>query len=207
MQPDPMVHVIDDDQAVRDSLAFLLQSVRLAVTVHDSASSFLKILPTIQGGCIVTDIRMPGITGIELLRRVGELKIQTPVIVVTGHGDVPLAVEAMKLGAFDFLEKPFDDEAIIKAVKLALKRSQQVEQQSSDRQDIAKRVASLTNRERDVLDGLLAGHSNKVIAADLEISPRTVEIYRANVMTKMHAASLSELVRMAIVAGLTASSS
>lgn len=203
MQPETMVHVIDDDQAVRDSLAFLLQSARISVTVHDSASAFLKVMPTIQAGCIVTDIRMPGVTGIDLLRRVQELKIQAPVIVITGHGDVPLAVEAMKLGAFDFLEKPFDDEAIIKAVKLALKRSKQVEQESADRQDIARRLANLSNRERDVLDGLLAGYSNKVIAAELQISPRTVEIYRANVMTKMQAASLSELVRMAIAAGLT----
>jgi two-component system response regulator FixJ len=203
MQPETMVHVIDDDQAVRDSLAFLLQSARISVTVHDGATSFLKVLPNIQAGCIVTDIRMPGATGIDLLRRINDLKIQVPVIVITGHGDVPLAVEAMKLGAFDFLEKPFDDETIIKAISLALKRSQQTERASVDRQDIAKRLASLSNRERDVLDGLLAGQSNKVIASELQISPRTVEIYRANVMTKMQAASLSELVRMAIAAGPT----
>ena len=145
---------------------------------------------------------MPEITGIDLLRRVKELKVQMPVIVITGHGDVPLAVEAMKLGAFDFLEKPFNDEAIIAAVRLALNHSEETERANADRAELDKRIASLSSRERDVLNGLIAGHSNKVIASDLAISPRTVEIYRAHVMTKMQAGSLSELVRMAITAGL-----
>jgi two-component system response regulator FixJ len=187
MPPEPKVHIIDDDQAVRDSLAFLLRSIRIPTSVHESAAAFLTTLTAEHQGCIITDIRMPDVTGIDLLRRVRELKVQMPVIVITGHGDVPLAVEAMKLGAFEFLEKPFDDEAMVFA----------------DRVELEKRLASLSQRERQVLDGLIAGLANKVIASDLAISPRTVEIYRANVMTKMQAASLSELVRMAIAAGLT----
>lgn len=202
MSTEPMVHIIDDDPAVRDSLAFLLQSMRIGAIAHESAASFLAGLSAEQQGCVVTDIRMPEITGIDLLRRVKELKVQMPVIVITGHGDVPLAVEAMKLGAFDFLEKPFSDEAIIAAVRLALNRSKETEQANADRADLDKRIASLSSRERDVLNGLIAGHSNKVIASDLAISPRTVEIYRVHVMTKMQAGSLSELVRMAITAGL-----
>lgn len=205
MQHDATVHVIDDDQAVRESLAFLLQSVRIPAVVHESASSFLTSLTTGQNGCIITDIRMPDISGIDLLRRIKDLNVPMPVIVITGHGDVPLAVEAMKLGAFDFLEKPFDDDAIITTVRLALNRSKQAEKASADRADLDKRITSLSSRERDVLNGLIAGHSNKVIAANLSISPRTVEIYRANVMTKMQAESLSELVRMAITAGLAGS--
>jgi two-component system response regulator FixJ len=205
MSDEPRVHIIDDDQAVRDSLAFLLQSIRIPTSVHESAVAFLSMLTAEHQGCIITDIRMPDVTGIDLLRRVRELNVQMPVIVITGHGDVTLAVEAMKLGAFDFLEKPFDDETMISAVRLALDRSRQTEKASADRIELEKRLASLSNREREVLDGLIAGHANKVIASDLAISPRTVEIYRANVMTKMQAASLSELVRMAIAAGLTSS--
>ena len=199
---EPLVHIIDDDQAVRDSLAFLLQSMRIPAAVHESAASFLTSLSVDQNGCIVTDIRMPEIGGIDLLRRIKELKVQMPVIVITGHGDVPLAVEAMKLGAFDFLEKPFNDEAIVASVQLALSRSKDTEKASADRAELDRRLGSLSSRERDVLNGLVAGHSNKVIASNLAISPRTVEIYRANVMTKMQAASLSELVRMAIAAGI-----
>jgi two-component system, LuxR family, response regulator FixJ len=202
MSLDPVVHIIDDDQAVRDSLAFLLQSMRIPATAHESATSFLASLSAGQQGCIVTDIRMPDVSGIDLLRRVKEMNVQMPVIVITGHGDVPLAVEAMKLGAFDFLEKPFNDEAIVTAVRSALNRSKEAERANADRAELDRRLASLTSRERDVLNGLIAGHSNKVIASDLAISPRTVEIYRANVMTKMQAASLSELVRMAISAGV-----
>ena len=203
MQHDTTVHVIDDDQAVRDSLAFLLQSARIPAKVHESASAFLAALSAAHQGCIITDIRMPDMSGIDLLRRVKDLKIQMPVIVITGHGDVPLAVEAMKLGAFDFFEKPFDDEAILAAVRFALDRLKQTERASADRAELERRLVSLSSRERDVLNGLIAGNSNKIIASDLAISPRTVEIYRANVMTKMQAGSLSELVRMAIAAGLT----
>ena len=202
MSTEPLVHIIDDDPAVRDSLAFLLRSMRIPVTAHESAASFLAGLSAESQGCIITDIRMPEITGIDLLRRINEMKVQMPVIVITGHGDVPLAVEAMKLGAFDFLEKPFNDEAIVAAVRTAMSRSKQNERANADRAELDRRIALLSSRERDVLNGLVAGHSNKVIASDLAISPRTVEIYRAHVMTKMQAGSLSELVRMAIAAGL-----
>jgi two-component system, LuxR family, response regulator FixJ len=202
MQPEALVHIIDDDPAVRDSLAFLLQTIRIPAAVYESGTAFLAQLTGKQKGCIITDIRMPDTTGIDLLRRVKEQKLGLPVIVMTGHGDVPLAVEAMKLGAFDFLEKPFNDETMIAAVRLALDSSKQSEKASADRAELERRIASLSAREREVLDGLIAGHANKVIASDLDISPRTVEIYRANVMTKMQAASLSELVRLAITAGL-----
>lgn len=205
MSRNPVVHIIDDDAAVRDSLAFLLQSIRIASIVHESGTAFLAKFATEPHGCIITDIRMPGISGIDLLRKLEELHIDTPVIVVTGHGDIPLAVEAMKLGAVEFLEKPFSDEALISAVQFALDRSRQAEKANADRAELEGRVASLSSREREVLDGLVAGHANKSIASDLSISPRTVEIYRANVMTKMQAGSLSELVRMAIAAGLTCS--
>jgi two-component system response regulator FixJ len=194
-------HVIDDDQAVRESIEFLLRSARLTVKTYETASAFLAVAPTIGSGCVITDVRMPGMSGIDLLRRLKEMGIGLPVIVITGHGDVPLAVEAMKFGAVDFLEKPFDDDVLLASVRSALDRSEASAQLETERAEIRARIALLTNREHEVLDGLVAGHPNKIIAFDLKISPRTVEIYRANVMTKMKAASLSELVRMALVAG------
>ena len=195
-------HVIDDDQAVRESIEFLLRSARLTVKTYETASAFLAVAPTIGSGCVITDVRMPGISGIDLLRRLKEMGIGLPVIVITGHGDVPLAVEAMKFGAVDFLEKPFNDDVLLASVRSALDRSEASAQLETERAEIRARIALLTNREHEVLDGLVAGHPNKIIAFDLKISPRTVEIYRANVMTKMKAASLSELVRMALVAGV-----
>jgi two-component system, LuxR family, response regulator FixJ len=201
MTADPDVHVIDDDEAVRESIDFLLRSAGLSVRTYDSATSFLDAAPKIGAGCIVTDVRMPGLSGIDLLRRLGEMRIGLPVIIITGHGDVPLAVEAMKFGAVDFLEKPFDDDILLASVRAALNRSEESAAIESERAEIRARIAALTQRERDVLEGLVAGHPNKIIAFKLEISPRTVEIYRANLMTKMQAGSLSELVRMAFVAG------
>jgi two-component system, LuxR family, response regulator FixJ len=202
MTADADAHVIDDDEAVRESIDFLLRSARLTVKTYESASAFLAVAPTINSGCVITDVRMPGISGIDLLRRLKEMQIRLPVIVITGHGDVPLAVEAMKFGAVDFLEKPFEDEVLLASVRAALNRSEASAQLETERAEIRARIALLTNREREVLDGLVAGHPNKIIAFDLSISPRTVEIYRANVMTKMKAGSLSELVRMALVAGV-----
>jgi two-component system, LuxR family, response regulator FixJ len=196
------IHVIDDDEAARQSLAFLLKASKLAVATYESATAFLKVAAGVTSGCIITDVRMPEISGIDLLRRLKELKITVPVIVVTGHGDVPLAVEAMKIGASDFLEKPFDDEVMLTAVRSALNRQQGDSKRQAERTEVEGRLAALSNRERDVLGGLVAGHANKRIAFDLGISPRTVEIYRANLMTKMQAASLSDLVRMALVAGI-----
>lgn len=197
-----VVHVIDDDEAARDSLAFLLSTVDIAVQTYESAVAFLNALPGIKGGCVITDVRMPEMSGVDLLRRLREMQLGMPVIVITGHGDVPLAVEAMRLGATDFLEKPYEDEILLASVRAALSRHQRDAKRDAERAELHERLAALSTRERQVLEGLVAGNPNKTIAYDLGISPRTVEIYRANVMTKMKAATLSELVRMALQAGL-----
>ena len=201
MPSSQIVHVIDDDADVRQSLSFLLSTAGLAVQVHESAVAFLKALPGIDAGCIVTDVRMPGMDGIELQRRLQSQKNAIPVIVMTGHGDIALAVEAMKAGAVDFIEKPFDDEILIAAIKSALARKRQQSELDPAAARVRERLKLLSERERQVLDGLVAGKPNKIIAYDLGISPRTVEIYRANVMTKMQADSLSALVRMALLEG------
>jgi two-component system response regulator FixJ len=197
-----LVHVIDDDEAIRQSLAFLLGTVGLEVCTYDSATAFLSALPGISVGCIVTDVRMPGISGVDLLHRLRELGVSMPVVVITGHGDVQLAVEAMKLGARDFIEKPFDDDLLLGAVRSALDEGGRQSRRDAERGALLERLSSLTGREREVLQGLVAGKPNKIVAFDLGISPRTVEIYRANVMTKMGAGSLSDLVRMALLAGM-----
>ncbi|HEU4476070.1 MAG TPA: response regulator FixJ [Methyloceanibacter sp.] len=198
MQDRGIVHIVDDDEAVRKSLAFLLSSAGHAVRLYDSATAFLGDLSNINGGCLITDVRMPEMTGIELLGVLKSKSCTLPAIVITGHGDIPLAVEAMKAGAADFIEKPFDEAAILTAVQAALERAAKGE--GGDRAVIAARLASLSERERQVLEGLIAGHPNKIIAHDLGISPRTIEVYRANLMAKMEAKSLSELIRMAILA-------
>jgi len=195
------VYVIDDDEAMRDSLDFMLGAADFHVTVFESPHQFLDTLSGIEFGCVVSDVRMPGIDGIELLKRLRASKSVFPVVIMTGHGDVPLAVEAMKLGAIDFLEKPFEDDRIIGMIEMALRQAEASAQGEAMTHDIASRIATLSPRERQVMDGLVAGLSNKQIARDYEISPRTIEVYRANVMTKMQAASLSELVRLAIRAG------
>jgi two-component system response regulator FixJ len=198
-----VVHVIDDDEAVRHSLAFLLRSVDIPVETYDTALAFLERVHEAAPGCVITDVRMPGISGIDLLRRLKDSGVLLPVIVITGHADVPLAVEAMKIGAVDFIEKPFDDEVLLSAVRSAIARNESDSRQQAERAEVESRLALLSNRERDVLEGLVAGHANKRIAFDLGISPRTIEIYRANLMTKMEAASLSDLVRMALMVGIT----
>ena len=201
-----IVHVIDDDRDVRESLSFLLETAGLAVRAFESGSAFLDALPRAGKGCVVTDVRMPGISGTELLARLRAIGVGMPVIVITGHGDIPLAVEAMKLGAFDFIEKPFDDSTIVAAVEAALREEQRREENEAGKADVVARLAMLSQRESQVLEGLVAGLPNKTIAYDLGISPRTVEVYRANVMTKMEAGSLSDLVRMAILAGAVSKS-
>jgi two-component system response regulator FixJ len=198
----PIVHVIDDDEAVRDVLAFQLGSAGIEVRTYDSAAGFLKIVPTVRAGCIITDVRMPDLSGIDLLRRLRELQVAVPVIVITAHGDIPLAVEAMRIGAVDFLEKPFADEVLLASVRSALDRGDRDRKRQAERSSIQSRLADLSNRERDVLDGLVAGRANKQIAHDLGISARTIENYRANLMLKMQATSLSDLVRMALIAGV-----
>jgi len=193
------VHIIDDDQALRESLAFLLRAAQLEVRSFESAKTFLDALPDASLGCVITDIRMPDMNGIDLLRRLKELKVGIPVIVITGHGDVPLAVEAMKIGAVDFFEKPFNDDQLVASVRAALQHQQDQTKRGAERTEIEHRISKLSAREKDVLAGLIEGRANKQIAFDLGISPRTVEIYRANLMNKMQADSLSDLVRMALM--------
>jgi two-component system response regulator FixJ len=207
MQPEPVVFVIDDDDAVRESIAFLLTTAGISTRAFESAKAFLEVLPETNSGCIIADVRMPDISGIDLLRAVRERKPDLPVIVITGHGDVPLAVEAMKLGAQDFLEKPFDDDLLIASVRAALSQEADSARRNAEIAEINDKLNGLSNRERQVLEGLVAGKANKVIAFDLGISPRTVEIYRANLMTKMAANSLSDLVRMAMISGMLESPS
>lgn len=196
------VYVIDDDEAMRDSLHFLLDSSGYQVKPFDSATSFLEALPKLEFGCVVSDVRMPGIDGIELLKRMKAANSMFPILIMTGHGDVPLAVEAMKLGAVDFLEKPFEDDRLTAMIETAIRQVEPAVKNEAVAHDIASRIATLSPRERQVMNGLIAGLSNKLIAREYDISPRTIEVYRANVMTKMQAGSLSELVRLAMRAGL-----
>jgi two-component system, LuxR family, response regulator FixJ len=196
------VYVIDDDEAMRDSLDFLLESAGFDVTLFDGASNFLDACAELELGCVVSDVRMPGLDGIELLKRMKIKHGAFPIIVMTGHGDVPLAVEAMKLGAVDFLEKPFEDDRLITMIEMAIREAEPAAKSEALTQDIVARIATLSPRERQVMEGLIAGLSNKLIARDYDISPRTIEVYRANVMTKMQANSLSELVRLAMRGGL-----
>src|SRR5512140_731696 len=195
------VYVIDDDEAMRDSLNFLLDSANFNVTLFETALKFLDDLPRLDFGCVVSDVRMPGMDGIELLKRMKAGQSSFPILIMTGHGDVPLAVEAMRLGAVDFLEKPFEDDRLIGMIEAAIRQAEPAARSEALTHDIAARVATLSPRERQVMDGLIAGLSNKLIARDYDISPRTIEVYRANVMTKMQAGSVSELVRLAMRGG------
>jgi two-component system response regulator FixJ len=195
------VFIVDDDEAMRESLAFLLGTAGFKVSLFELASKFLEALPDLKVGCLITDIRMPEIDGLELMRRLRAAGRSFPVIVMTGHADVPLAVEAMKLGAFEFLEKPFDDKQLIERINAALEQGAAVAAAAQETREISERIAKLTERERQVLERLVVGQSNKAIGRDLDISPRTVEIYRANVMGKMKVSSISELVRLTLRAG------
>lgn len=200
MPNEPVIHVVDDDAAIRDSLAFLLDTANLVSRTYESAAALLARAEQLEPGCIVTDVRMPDMSGLEMVRRLTELGVRHPVIVMTGHADVPLAIEAVRAGVKDFIEKPFDDDALLASIRAAVAEQTQAAEISGQGAEVCNRLATLSARERQVLEGLVAGHANKVIAYDLEISPRTVEVYRANVMTKMQARSLSELVRMTILA-------
>ena len=195
---DAVVHVVDDDESARESLAFLLESADLHVETYASAPDFLAALPTARAGCVITDVRMPEMSGQELVARLAALNARMPVIMITGHGDIPMAVEAMRSGVVDFIEKPFSEGRILDALKRALGAMNEATAVSGDQVEILQRLETLSERERQVLDGVVAGHPNKVIARDLGISPRTVEIYRAKLMTKMHADNLAALVRMTL---------
>ena len=199
---EPKAHVIDDDDDARESLAFLLSASDIPVETYASALAFLEVAQAARG-VVVTDVRMPEMDGLELVRRLSDLGVRLPIIVMTGHGDVPLAVEAMKAGVLDFIEKPFDDETMLQAIRRGFAAEGESEARDGERAEFLRRIDSLSARERQVLSGLVAGKANKVIAYDLDISPRTVEIYRAHVMTKMQAHSLSDLVRMALVSGIS----
>jgi len=212
MPAEPTVFIVDDDDAVRDSLQVLLECAGFRVESFGSPSAFLESDAPRRPGCLLVDVRMPEMSGLEVQERLAEAGHVLPVIVMTGHADVPLAVRAMKAGAVDFVEKPFDDEALIKGVRTALARpraepdlpaaSAPPPPAESAPPEVLARLAALTPRERDVLQGLVGGQSNKVIAYELSISPRTVEIHRARVMEKMQANSLPHLVRMAVAAGV-----
>ena len=202
MASDPIVYVIDDDDSVRHSLEFLLDVAGIRVRSFPSADAFLKASPPLAGACIVTDVRMPGMGGIELIEELKKRGATAPVIVITGHADVPLAIQAMKAGVADFIEKPFDDQVMQSAIRGALMQQAGDEQVEAERRQVRERMATLSPREREVMDGLVAGQANKAIAFDLDISARTVEVYRANVMMKMQAKTLSELVRMVTIADL-----
>lgn len=197
---DPAIHVVDDDPAMRDSLTFLLEAEGFTTHAYDSAAALLAHATQLSAGCIITDIRMPGMNGLELVGELKRLGVSHPVIVLTGHGDVSLAVEAMKAGVADFLEKPFEDEALLRAIRTALSQGADLAARQREQASIQARIDELTPREHDVFAAIVAGDSNKAAALRLGISPRTVEIYRANVMAKMQAHSLSELVRMALLA-------
>ena len=202
MPADRYVYIVDDDDAVRDSLSVMLEAIGHRVRTFGLAKDFLDVAPTLPIGCLIADIRMPGMDGLELQRALDDQALHFPMIVITGHGDVPLAVRAMKAGAVDFIEKPFSTPTILASVGAALSHIESAEQQDPAAQVALAKLGLLSPREREVLEGLLAGLPNKTIAYDLAISPRTVEIHRARVMDKMGARSLSELIRLALAAGL-----
>jgi two-component system, LuxR family, response regulator FixJ len=197
---DPMIHVIDDDDAMRDSLEYLLEAASLNVRTYASAVSFLDTVDDLAPGCIVTDVRMPGMSGLDLVRTLVERRLPHPVVVITAHGDVAMAVEAMRAGAVDFLEKPFEDRALLGAIRFALSAAPRADQTLAEKARLCAILETLSPREQDTLQGVVEGKMNKIIAFELGISPRTVEVYRANMMSKTGAKSLSELIRMVTLA-------
>ncbi len=196
------VHIVDDDDAIRDSLAFLLDTSGWRTRLWPSAESFLAEAEVTKIACLITDVRMPGLSGLDLVQRLNAQGFVAPIIVMTGHGDIPLAVDAMKAGVVDFLEKPINDDLLMGALEAAVNKSRKAAPDSPQVLETRKKFHALSPRERDVLDGVVAGKPNKVIAYELGISPRTVEVYRAGLMSKTGAGSLSELVKMSILAGL-----
>lgn len=202
MSSDPTVFVVDDDQAIRSSLKWLIESVGLRVEVHATANEFMQNYYPGRAGCLLLDVRMPGMSGLELQEHLAQRQIHIPVIIITGHGDVPMAVRAMKAGAVDFIEKPFNDELLLESIRKALAVDEKQRDVQSQRAGIASRLAHLTPREHEVMRMVTEGRSNKEIALELGVSAKTVEAHRARVMEKMEAGSLAELVRMVIASGL-----
>lgn len=192
------VYVVEDDEAVRDSLELLLKSAQHSVKSYPTANAFLDEHSDAMAGCIVLDIRMPGMDGMELQKRLNERNSLLPIIFVTGHGDVPMAVEAMKEGAVDFIQKPYHEEALLEKIAAALATDRDQRESLSQKQDIIRRINTLTPRETEIMDRMIAGQANKVIAIELDISQRTVEIHRSRVMHKMGTHSLAHLVRMVL---------
>ncbi len=199
---EPTVFVVDDDDAMRESLRWLISSVQLKVETYSSASEFLENCHPGMPGCLVLDVRMPGMSGLELQEKLAKEQITLPVIIITGHGDVPMAVRAMKSGAVDFIQKPFNDQVLLDRIQYALDRDARARNEQAEKSEIASRLALLTPREREVMDMVVEGEPNKVIAVKLGVSAKTVEAHRARVMEKMRAGSLSELVRMAMTVGI-----
>ncbi len=197
-EPQSTVFVVDDDEAVRASLRLLLKSVGLPATAYSSAQEFLAGYDPRLPGCVVLDVRMPGMSGLELQQILNMRGATIPVIFITGHGDIPMAVEAMQHGAFDFLQKPFRDQDLLDRVQRALERDDRTRQELKEKDRIRDRLTSLTPREHEVLALITRGKPNKVVAADLGVSQRTVEIHRARVMEKMGASSFAQLVRMVL---------
>jgi RNA polymerase sigma factor (sigma-70 family) len=196
--PDPIVWIVDDDEAMRSSLKWLIESVGMRVESHDSANAFLQAHYPGRFGCLLLDVRMPGMSGLELLEHLREQQMMPPTVIITGHGDVPMAVRAMKAGAIDFIEKPFNDEVLLDSIRRALAIEEQRRDMTAGVADVAERLSNLTPREHEVMHMVTEGMSNKEIANSLGVSAKTVEAHRARVMEKMQAGSLAELVRMAI---------
>lgn len=196
----PIVHIIDDDDAVRDSLALLMNSVGIDAQQYASGTEFLEASPPDSPGCVILDVRMPGLSGLQLFKKMNQRRMSWPVLFITGHGDVPMAVEAMRDGAFDFIQKPFRENELLERVQQAIAQDRSDRVQESELAGINDRLESLTAREKDVLQRIVDGCANKVIAIDLDISQRTVEQHRARVMEKMQARSLAHLIRMVLSA-------
>ncbi|KPK38954.1 MAG: hypothetical protein AMJ69_06970 [Gammaproteobacteria bacterium SG8_47] len=193
------IFIVDDDAAIRDSLQLLLKSAGLNVVCYESAELFLEAYDTELRGCLVLDVRMPGMSGLELQRALNERNSQLPVIIMTGHGDVPMAVDAMKAGATDFIEKPFSDEDLLTRLQSSIERQQRQLAEHANDIELLQRLSLLTPREREVMDLLAEGKLNKVVAAELDISPRTVEVHRARIMEKLRVKSLADIVRVSLM--------
>ncbi len=193
------VFIVDDDEAVRQSTRWLIESIGLTVKTYESAETFLENYQEKEIGCLIMDIRMPGISGLDAQDQMKQRNIRLPIIFITGHGDVPMAVRALKSGASDFLEKPFNDQMLLDCVQKALKQAEKIQQENALHETINKRLKQLTPREKEVMEGVVQGKANKVIAFDLGVSSKTVEVHRAKVMEKMQAHSVAELVKMAYI--------